>query len=34
MSDVTIQDGGNGEQLPKSSASLGMTQENQGTWDR
>eukprot|EP00904_Undaria_pinnatifida_P008472 jgi/Undpi1/4755/HiC_scaffold_18.g08108.m1 len=33
MSDVTIQDGGNGEQLPKSSASLGMTQENQGTWD-
>lgn len=34
MSDATKSNGAKGEQAPAPSASLGMTQENQGTWDR
>lgn len=34
MSDATKSNGAKGEHAPAPSASLGMTQENQGTWDR
>ena len=34
MSDAAKPNGAEGEHAPAPSASLGMTQENQGTWDR